>query len=609
MVCGKAMHVQKSVPRQGATLAHGTFTARETVFVCPTGCHQAQGRLSTRRAQVLHEALLPGRSIGYDVMAFVGKERFLRHRQREEIQESLQSEHGIVLSTGTISDLAQLFAEYLGALHLARAGKLRAAMQRDGGWPMHIDATGENGRGTLLVAYAGWRGWVLGAWRITTERADAILPKLREVANLFGAPCAVVRDLGRAMISAASALVAELGAPIPILSCHAHFLGDVGRDLLDEGYDSLRRLFRTTELRPDLRLFARTIGRTLGEDIPQVREAVAAWSASQEGGHALPDEPTHALGIIRALAQWVLDYPADSSGEDYPFDRPYLDLYDRVLHARHVCNAFLRIRPADKSVLRAIDGLVRILDHVLGKPEFAQVARTLRRRAELFDELRTALRLFPAKPDGTRTPLSVDCPRELQDIQAAVERFIASLRERRPQRGPAQDTREAIDEILAHLDRHGSSLWGHAIPLPDEAGGGFRLVSRTNNNLEGQHRAVKQGERRRSGRRVLADDFEHLPPQAILARNLLCPDYVEIICGNLDDLPQAFAELDAQKRQQASMPQQEVKPDARSDAPETASASLPRSDRCLVRSPDVVSRFLNAARSRSPTVGAASGAA
>jgi hypothetical protein len=40
-------------------------------------------------------------------------------------------------------------------------------MQRDGGWPMHIDATGENGRGTLLVAYAGWRGWVLGAWRIT----------------------------------------------------------------------------------------------------------------------------------------------------------------------------------------------------------------------------------------------------------------------------------------------------------------------------------------------------------------------------------------------------------------------------------------------------------
>ncbi len=28
------------------------------------------------------------------------------------------------------------------------------------------------------------------------------------------------------------------------------------------------------------------------------------------------------------MAQWVLDYPADSTGAGFPFDRPYLDLYD-----------------------------------------------------------------------------------------------------------------------------------------------------------------------------------------------------------------------------------------------------------------------------------------
>ena len=38
--------------------------------------------------------------------------------------------------------------------------------------------------------------------------------------------------------------------------------------------------------------------------------------------------------------------------------------------------------------------------------------------------------------------------------------------------------------------------------------------------------------------------MEDQPAQAALAANLLCPDYVRIMCGTLDRLPQAFAELD-----------------------------------------------------------------
>ena len=98
-------------------------------------------------------------------------------------------------------------------LHRRSAPKLRAAFENDGGWPLHIDATGEDGRGTLLVAFAGWRRWVLGAWKIPTERADAILPKLQDVTSLFGAPCAIMRDLGRAVTEAAQA-----GYPIGVCS-------------------------------------------------------------------------------------------------------------------------------------------------------------------------------------------------------------------------------------------------------------------------------------------------------------------------------------------------------------------------------------------------------
>ena len=74
---------------------------------------------------------------------------------------------------------------------------------------MHVDATGEDGRGTLLLVMAGWRQWVLGAWKISTERVELILPCLLETVRRFGAPCAAMRDLGRAMTPAIDDLVSE----------------------------------------------------------------------------------------------------------------------------------------------------------------------------------------------------------------------------------------------------------------------------------------------------------------------------------------------------------------------------------------------------------------
>jgi hypothetical protein len=56
---------------------------------------------------------------------------------------------------------------------------------------------------------------------------------------------------------------------------------------------------------------------------------------------------------------------------------------------------------------------------------------------------------------------------------------------------------------------------------------------------------AKQRLRRRLGRAHLGRDLEQQPPQAMLAANLEHPDYVRVLCGSLDHLPDAFAELDA----------------------------------------------------------------
>lgn len=243
-ICQNEMQVQKSYTHRGRTLAHGSFAVSETFWVCGNGCRYPSGRKVVQRAPSVAQTLLPHSSIGYDVMVTVGLLRYLHHRQREEIQEELSAQYGVYLSTGTISELTVRFTDYIARLHQAKAGQLKAVLDQDGGWPLHLDATGESGRGTLLVVMAGWRKWVLGAWKIATEKQELIEPCLQSVTRQFGFPCVVMRDLGRAVTPASAVLAEAADHPIPVLACHQHFLSDIGSDLLEPLHAELRGLFR-----------------------------------------------------------------------------------------------------------------------------------------------------------------------------------------------------------------------------------------------------------------------------------------------------------------------------------------------------------------------------
>jgi len=601
-VCGGAMRVQKTAGRHGVTIEHGRFTAREASFVCAARCRK-DAALVTRRSVTLAACLPPKGTVGYDIIVFVGLARFIEHRQREEIRASLEARHGIVLSAGEVSALSRRFLAYLEALHEARSGALRAAMEKDGGWPLHVDATGEDGRGTLLAAFAGWRRWVLGAWKVPTERAEVILPRLRSVVDRFGAPCGIMRDLGRAMTEACNGLVATLDRPVPVLSCHLHFLNDIGGDLLRDAHDQLRALFRRFRVKPGLRALARALGRALGTQITNARRGLIDWQTRINEGHVLPDG--HAgLASVRAIAQWVLDYHAFGDDLGFPFALPYLDLHDRCHTACRALDAFLRRPPADARVRKSAERLRRTLQPANCQVPFVKVAQTLRARTALFAELRDALRLRP-KPAGANTTKSPglttqQAAAELRDVEAAVAKLTASLAERRPERGPAQDQRQAIDIVLAHLRRHGKTLFGHAIQIPDGTDGATRLIDRTNNCIEGLWDDMKHGERRRSGRKVLTQDFEQLPPAAALTANLRSRDYVAIVCGSLDKLPQAFAELDAPNRRRSCVVARATARVADATDCDVVSASLPTADRHIIRTEQMDKRIYAAAGSRAP---------
>ena len=586
--CGGPTEVQKSVEHRVVTLEHGDFIAHETLHVCKARCRQSSGKLVTGRSEALSLKVSPGKVYGYDLEVQVGIERFLRHRQREEIRSELAQRYGIGLSSGQVSKLAARFLGHLAALHASRAPELRAAMDRDGGYPLHIDATGEDGRGTMLVAFSGWRRWVLGAWKLPTERAEFILPALQSMATSFGTPRALMRDLGRAMKDAAEDFVKSLENPIAVLACHLHFLSDIGKDLLEEGHNHLRDLFRQAGLLEQLRAFSRQQGHSLGKGIDQGRDGLRLWLAQADQNRRIP-EGAAGMTLVRSLAQWILDYRADGSDQGFPFDLSYRDLYDRCLGVSWATEAFLREPPQDAKLRKALEKLHRILRPVrCDIPHFHLVSAALDRRAKLFVELRRAIRL-EEKDQAPGAGPEREAGR-LHDIRSAVETLIRSLRKRRPERGPAQDLRTAIDLILSHLDRHGPHLWGHVIPLPHACGGGIRLVDRTNNILESWFGSLKHGERRRSGRKILTQDFERLPPSAALALNLGRLDYVEILCGSLGDLPTAFARLDEVNRHKPAA--------AKQTGADPETASLSTRDRRLVRIPALEQRITVAALSR-----------
>ena len=497
--CGAALRMQKSKTRQVATLATGTIEARETRKDCAQ-CPSRPVEVSRQLA-----ALAPPRQrYGYDVIVRVGLARYHGHQQRREIRADL-ARQGIQLADGSVSQLCDRLLRALEALHRQCAPALRAALAC--GYPLHLDATSDQGKGGLFLCLDGWRGWMLHAVKVSSENAAELQPAIESTLATFGPPLAFMRDLG----SAGAKAVAGCRDPaVPDLVCHCHFLAAVGKKLLDVEYAALRSELRAPDRCERLR-----------EDLP----VLILWVLEGEGRKHLP----------------------------YPFALPHWDFYRRCRQFRQPMQRRLpRPRPRlEQRTLRRADAVLAALGRT---GRLAWAVPRLERHWSVFNELRDVLRLRDDElphgnryhPSAPRSPASVAT--RLQAIASATKAYRDGLRQRvAAQPAPAAAVPESLPEVvvLGYLERYSDSLCGHPVAL-DSAGRVVHVVDRTNNVAEHFFATAKQKLRRRLGRAHLGRDMQDQPAQAALAANLLCPDHVRIVCGTLDRLPQAFTELDPQ---------------------------------------------------------------
>jgi len=82
-----------------------------------------------------------------------------------------------------------------------------------------------------------------------SENALQITEFLEQFKNDYGTPIALVHDMGSAILKA----VRTVFPGCPDYICHFHFLKDIGKDLLDRDYSTIRRHLKTHRVRTHLR--------------------------------------------------------------------------------------------------------------------------------------------------------------------------------------------------------------------------------------------------------------------------------------------------------------------------------------------------------------------
>ena len=117
--CSGGLKVQKSLKRVVMTVAQGAFEAREVLKTCRQECGA-----EVLRSEALSRVVKAHQRYGYDLIVHVGLARYLRRLQREEIRAELRQEHGIEVSSGTVTNLCDRFLIHLEALHIRPSARI-----------------------------------------------------------------------------------------------------------------------------------------------------------------------------------------------------------------------------------------------------------------------------------------------------------------------------------------------------------------------------------------------------------------------------------------------------------------------------------------------------
>jgi len=390
----------------------GPFIAHETVLKC-SACGAVFGS-----DRLLH--VVPARSsVAYDVMVFVGRALFQRHRTTQETRTELVARN-VALSASEVDYLGRKFIVYLAHAHRQATPRIREAMSLAGGYVLHLDATHEGDAPALMTGLDSLSKIVLATVKIPSEHAEHIVPFLRKIDSAYGAPKACVHDMGTGICKALS----EVFPGVADFICHFHFLRDIGKDFLDPAYRELRTRLRAYSISSKLSALVRTMRQRVYEQTSEPVELAKAIKVIDPKGKP----PLLTLLSAYSLGLWALHGKHSGDGYGFPFDRPLLDFAERILELHRHVPQLLKLSMNDEpNNSKHLFTLARAVSDVAKDPELQQAVEELRWRCQIFDSLRTAMRI--AVPGGDNGLNDDGTAKAMSTIRQGVMRFRRRLEE------------------------------------------------------------------------------------------------------------------------------------------------------------------------------------
>lgn len=508
------------------TLHIGAFQAHETVLECP----DCDSDVCYGSEQLLK--LKPFRStFGYDILVYAGKAMFLRCRNEGEIQQELAEKH-VEISEREISYLARKFVVYLAVAHRQSREKINRLMQSRGGYILHLDATCEGDSPHLLSGIDGISEIVLENMKLASEKAEKIIPFLQKIEQLYGQPLALVHDMGKGIVRA----VKEVFPDSPDFICHYHFLSAVGKNLFGKENDQIRARLRKHGIQGKLHKRVREY-KGMIDDHPA---ALHSFSSGLNGNTPQPSGPfTHdALVATYAFVLWALEGKKQAQGYGFPFDRVYLNFYQRlkILHS-----GLTQLKDLHRGSRKNTKPYVKVLRDLIDTMEdslLRKTAQSMQEKTAVFDKLREAMRI--ALPSGHCGLNDKGEGSDMHTIEKAVKQFCLwiSADER-------MSKQKEYQKMIAQIKHYWQKLFSDPLLLNTSTGTLAIQPQRTNNVLERLFRELKRRYRKKSGMNGLSKILKAMLGDTPLVKNLENPDYLKIILDGSETLEERFSEIDA----------------------------------------------------------------
>jgi hypothetical protein len=517
--CGTRLLVQKTRQKKVLKMT-GPLIAHETIMQCPI-CSKVFGSHALLQ-------LVPARSnVAYDVMVFVGRAMYQRHRTTEEIRAEL-AVRNVFLSPSEINYLGRRFILYLVHAHQRAIPRIRETMSMAGGYMLHLDATHAGDAPALMTGLDSLSKIVLANIKIPSEQADYIIPFLNDIKDSYGTPRACVHDMGSGICKA----VNEVFPGVLDFICHFHFLRDIGKDFLDPAYGRLRN-----------RLRSHAISSRLSALVRETRQATCEQSSDPMGLakailRAEGTPPLMPLLSAYGLVLWALDGKHTGNGYGFPFDRPLLSFAERLIDLDQQMPRLLNLSKNDESNnIQYLYKLYWAASKVAEDPTVRELVDELKWRTRTFDSLRKAMRI--ALPDGPNGLNDDGTTQAISSIEESVMHFRSRI---------DQDPTLASDplclKMVDQIDKYRDKLFADPIEVDTPSGPVRIYPQRTNNILEQFFRELNRNNRRKTGNNSIQRLLKNMLADTPLVKNLDNPDYMATLLGDKPSLEDLFASMD-----------------------------------------------------------------